>query len=116
MGLIVFMSIFVKILYAEIPDISIKSEIIHFKQWLDPVLLFFILFNIVDNKETCDRSFIRFVFFIITIHFNTTFCNIRFNKLQSRTINISIQGRAGGFGAAGEYAISLVLLFPFFYQ
>jgi len=54
MGLVVLMSIFVKILRNEIPNISIMNEVLGFKAWLNPVLLFFILFNIIDDEETCN--------------------------------------------------------------
>ena len=112
MGLIVFMSIFVKILYAEIPDISIKSEIIHFKQWLDPVLLFFILFNIVDNKETCDGVLLGLCFLLLLFILAQLSATYGFSDYNAKYI--SIQGRTGGFGAPGEYAITLVLFLPIF--
>ena len=49
MVFIVLMSTFVKIFRGEIPNISIMNEILGFKRWLNPVLLLFILFNIIDE-------------------------------------------------------------------
>ena len=112
MGFVVFMSIFVKILYAEVPNISIKSEIIIFKQWLDPVLLFFILFNIVDNKETCDGVLLGLCFLILLFILAQLFATYGFLSLNAK--RIYNYGRTGGFGAPGEYAITLVLFLPMF--
>ena len=111
MGFIVFMSIFVKILRGEIPDISIKNEIILFKAWLNPLLLFFILFNIIDDKKTCNRTLLGlcFLFFALIVTQLLATFGITGYKAES----MEIHGRAGGFGAAGEYAITLVLFFPF---
>ena len=112
MGFIVFISIFIKILYAEVPNISIKSEIMQFKQWLNPVLLFFILFNIVNDKETCDVILLGLCFLILSLILTQVFATYGLSSYRAETINM--RGRVGGFGAAGEYAISLVLLFPLF--
>jgi len=111
MILIVLLSIPVKIYHGEIPGISIKSEIIDFKQWFNPVLLFFILFNIINDKKTCNRVIFGLCFvFVVTIllQLSGTF-GITHYAAQS----IDKHGRAGGFGAAGVFSVSLVLLLPF---
>ena len=65
LGVIVLASIFVKILRGEIPNISIRAEITGLKQWINPVLLFFILFNIIENEETCNRTLWGLCFLVI---------------------------------------------------
>jgi O-antigen ligase len=111
MGLVVLMSIFVKILRYEIPNISIMNEIILFKAWLNRVLLFFIFFNIIDDEETCNRTLLGLCFLFLALIVNQLLAIIGITGYRAESIAQS--GRIGGFGAAGEYAITLVLFFPF---
>ena len=111
MILIVVLSIPIKMYHGEIPGISIKSEIIDFKQWINPILLFFIFFNIINDKKTCNRAlFSLCLVFVVAIllQLSATF-GITHYAAQS----IDEHGRAGGFAAAGVFAVSLVLLLPF---
>lgn len=111
MGLVVLMSIFVKILRDEIPNISIVNEIMLFKGWLNPVLLFFIIFNIVDDEETCNRTLLGLCFLFLALIVTQLLATFGITGYKAETV--AKLGRAGGFGAAGEYAITLVLFFPF---
>ena len=111
MGLVVLMSIFVKILRYEIPNISIMNEIILFKGWLNPVLLFFILFNIIDDEETCNQILLGLCFLFLALIVTQLFAT--FGITGYKAASIARRGRVGAFGAAGEYAITLVLFFPF---
>ncbi|MDL1980218.1 MAG: O-antigen ligase family protein [Deltaproteobacteria bacterium] len=111
MGLVVLMSIFVKILRGEIPDISIMNEVLGFKAWLNPVLLFFILFNIVDDEETCNQALLGLYFLFLALILTQLLATFGITGYKAESI---VQhGRAGGFSAAGVYAVSLVLFFPF---
>ena len=60
---VVILSIPYKILMDEIPRISLKREIISLKDWLDPFLVFFIMYNIIDNEKLCMRAFFALVIF-----------------------------------------------------
>jgi len=111
MGLVVLMSIFVKILRGEIPDISIMNEIILFKAWLNPVLLFFILFNIIDDEETCNRTLLGLYFLFLALIVTQLLATFGITGYKAEVI--AKLGRAGGFSASGVYAVSLVLFFPF---
>ena len=111
MGLVVLVSIFVKILRYEIPNISIMNEVLGFKAWLNPVLLFFILFNIIDDEETCNRTLLGLCFLFLALIVTQLLAT--FGITGYKVESIAQLGRAGGFGAAGEYAITLVLFFPF---
>jgi len=108
---IVLMSIFVKILRYEIPNISIMNEILDFKRWLNPVLLFFILFNIIDEEKTCYRTLLGLCFLFAALILTQLFATFGITDYAAQAM--AHHGRAGGFGAAGEYAITLVLFFPF---
>jgi len=111
MGLVVLMSIFVKILRYEIPNISIINEVLGFKAWLNPVLLFFILFNIIDDEETCNQTLLGLCFLFLALILTQLFATFGISGYKAESV--AKFGRAGGFGAAGEYAITLVLFFPF---
>jgi O-antigen ligase len=111
MGLVVLMSIFVKILRGEIPNISIMNEVLGFKGWLNPVLLFFILFNIIDDEKTCNQALLGLCFLFLALILTQLSATFGITDYAARSMDK--HGRAGGFGAAGEYAITLVLFFPF---
>ena len=110
MGLVVLMSIFVKILRGEIPNISIMNEILSFKAWLNPVLLFFILFNIIDDENTCNQILLGLGVLFLSLILNQLFALSGFTSYRAQMI--AKMGRIGGFSAAGVYAVSLVLFFP----
>ena len=112
MGFIVSMSIFVKILHSEIYNVSVKSEIIQFKGWLDPVLLFLILYNIADNRDTCNGVLFGMSLLYLALILTQLTAVYGFSGYKEE--KILRQGRVGGYGAAGEYAISLVLFLPFY--
>lgn len=111
MGLVVLMSIFVKILRYEIPNINIMNEVLGFKAWLNPVLLFFILFNIVDDEETCNQVLLGLYFLFLALILTQLLAILGIIGYKAELI--AKHGRASGFGATGEYAITLVLFFPF---
>jgi len=111
MGLVVLMSIFVKIFRGEIPNISIMDEVLGFKAWLNPVLLFFILFNIIDDEKICDQALLGLYFLFVALILTQLSATFGITDYADRSM--AKHGRAGGFGAAGEYAITLVLFFPF---
>jgi O-antigen ligase len=104
-------SAFVKILKAEIPDVSILGEIIIFKTWLNPVLLFFILFNIINDEETCNKTLFGLCLLVFVLILTQLLATFGITNYGARSIERF--GRVGGFGAAGEYAITLALLLPF---
>lgn len=110
-GYFFFLSIFIKLIHAEIPNISILREIIWFKGWLDPVLLFLIIFNILDNKRECNNVLLGLCllfFALLVVQLSTTFGIYDFSHGV-----LEKSGRAGGLRAPGEHAIALVLFLPF---
>lgn len=111
MGLVVLMSIFVKILRGEIPNISIMNEVLGFKAWLNPVVLFFILFNIIDDEETCNQTLLGLYFLFVALILTQLSATFGITDYAARSM--AKYGRAGGFSATGVYAVSLVLFFPF---
>jgi O-antigen ligase len=110
MAFIVLISVFVKIIRGEIPNLSLMHELLNFKGWLNPVLLFFIFFNIVDNEKTCDQILLGLSFLFIALIIAQL--SATFGITSYKADIMAKHGRAGGFGAAGEYAITLALFFP----
>ncbi len=111
MCFMVLMSIFVKYFRAEIPDISFAREVISFKQWLNPLLLFFTLFNIIDDEKTCDYALMGLCILFLALIFTQLLATYGITSYQAQSM--AKHGRAGAFGAAGEYAVTLALFFPF---
>ena len=111
LGYIILSSIIVKLFRAEIPNISIKTEVMTFKQWLDPVILFIILFNIIDDKETCKKMLLGLCILLIAFIITQLLAIYGISDYQAE--KVIKDGRIGSFGAAGTYSITLVLLTPF---
>lgn len=63
MILMMLLSIPVKIFRAEIPNINIFREILAIKTWLDPIIIFFVLFNVIDDEKTCKRALFGLIVF-----------------------------------------------------
>jgi O-antigen ligase len=102
-------SICIKSWIGEIQGISITEELIYFKNWSNPLILFFVVVNIVDDRKTCNNTLFGLLVFII-ITALTMFLG-KFGII-SFAQHISIQGRTAGFGNPNEYAILLVLFLP----
>ena len=107
---VVVISIPNKISRAEIPNISVLKEIINLKSWLNPILLFFILFNVVDDEKTCNSALVGLGFLFMAVILNQLFAMAGLTNYGSNIL--SRMGRVGGFGAAGVYAVSLAVFFP----
>jgi O-antigen ligase len=110
MGFVVLVSIFVKVIRGEIPNLSLMNELLDFKGWLTPLLLFFIFFNIVDDEKTCDQILLSLSFLFIALIIAQLSATYGITSYKADIM--AKHGRAGGFGAAGEYAITLALFFP----
>jgi len=85
---VVLASIPIKILLDEIPNISVMKEIINAKSWTNPLILFFILVNIIDNEKTWNNIQLGLVLFLLLTVLST------------------------GFAEANQYAGFLVLFIP----
>jgi len=56
LSLVVLCSILVKYSLGEIYYISIKEEVITFKKWVTPLIIFFLLYTIIDDEKTIKGS------------------------------------------------------------
>lgn len=99
----------IKFLFNEVPGITLWGELTLLKGWLNPVLLFFILYNTLDDERHCRLVlFGLFVFFAVTV---VTAISASSGFLQLGTIKVA-QDRSAGFAEPNQYAAYLVLFLP----
>jgi O-antigen ligase len=110
LGFFVLLAIPIKMLRGEIPNLNIFNQILGFKNWLNPILLFFILFNIINDEKTCNRMLtgLSLLFLALILNQFAIFLGITEHGAQV----LDRFGRTGGFSAPGTYAITLVLFLP----
>lgn len=109
--LIALFSIPLKWMLGEISNFSIVRELIYLKSWSNPFILFFIVFNIVDDKSACDKTLVGlFVFLMVTV---LSVLFITYSGANLGTLKVVQEGRSAGFAEPNQYATFLVLFIPF---
>jgi len=106
---VVLASIPIKILLDEIPNISVMKEIINAKSWTNPLILFFILVNIIDNEKTWNNIQLGLVLFLLLTVLSTLL--VTYGVVEIGTLRVH-KGRSAGFAEANQYAGFLVLFIP----
>ncbi len=106
---IMLISIPLKILVQDIDQISYLSEFASFKHWINPWIFFFLLYNIVDQKEICEKSITALIvlLFLIVI---TVLVEL-YGGVELGTTGEKL-GRSAGFAEANQFAAYLVLMTP----
>lgn len=102
-------SILVKLVLGEIPNTTVLEEIISFKSWANPLLLFFVVFNILDDEKSCKKALIGLAFLLIISA--TTMLMVTTGLIELPTIWLK-RSRSAGFGNPVDYASYLVLFIP----
>jgi len=110
LSLVVLFSILVKLFLGEIPNISIREEIVSFKKWVTPFFLFFILVNIIDDEKTL-KGTVRGLIILLAVTAITAPL-ISKNILNIGHVSQSFKGRAAGFGGENAFASYLVMFIP----
>ena len=103
-------SILIKQILAEVPNINIRLEIMSFKNWFDPFIVFFVVFNICDKKGTVKATIFGLTLFVTLTSITTPL--ISTGILNIGHLNIALVGRAAGFGGENSFASFLVLFIP----
>jgi len=107
-------SILIKIMLGEVQIIRISQEIIILKNLCEPFLLFFIIFNLLETEEDCQRA-IRGLLILLVLTLLTMFLVtsgiIEFGRLKVYSGEYSA-GRSSGFGNPNDYASYLVIFIP----
>ena len=107
---VVAASVPIKFMLNEIKQLTLLNEIIALKSWVNPILLFFILYNVLDDSKTCKKILLLLVIFLIvtliSVHLEVLGL-IHIGKLKV------VQGaRSAGFVEPNQYAAYLVLFIP----
>ena len=103
-------SIFIKQILGEVPNINMRHEIIKFKNWVDPFIVFIVFFSILDKKSTIKATILGLIIFVNLTSITTPL--ISTGILSIGHSNIKFAGRAAGFGGENEYASFIVLFIP----
>jgi O-antigen ligase len=110
MILMALVSIPIKIWIAEVPNRGVIGEIIYWKNWTNPFILFFILFNTIDNEKTCRGILLGLILFLFVTALTTPLISLGVIRLG--TLHGFYEGRAMGFASPNQYASFLVLFIP----
>ena len=112
--LVFAISIPIKIMLGEVQNIRISQEIIIFKNLCEPFLFFFIIFNLLETEEDCQKAIrgllILLVLTVLTM-FLVTYGIMEFGRLKVLSGTYSA-GRSSGFGNPNDYASYLILFLP----
>lgn len=109
MILTALVSIPLKIWYDEVPNRGVLGEIIYWKDWADPYILFFILFNIIDDEKSCKGVLFGLILFLFVTALTTPLISL---GVIYRKLPEFYYGRAAGFAEPNQYASFLVLFIP----
>lgn len=110
MILTALVSIPLKIWYGEIPNRGILGEVIYWKDWADPFILFFILFNVIDDERSCKGVLFGLIMFLFITALTTPLISL--GVIHIRKLPEFYYGRAAGFSDPNQYASFLVLFIP----
>ena len=107
---IALLSIALKVWHGEFNQDKIASDLISLKNWVNPFIIFFILFNIIDDKKNCEK--IILALFILVVVTAITSPLISLGLVNIGHVKSFYAGRASGFDDPNVYAAFLVLFIP----
>ncbi len=107
---VVCVSIPVKFLLNEVPDISLFKEIVSLKGWVDPILLFLILYNTINDEKSSRWVMAGLIVFLVVTMISAI--GISTGLFQLGRLKVVHGGRSEGFVEPNQYAAYLVLFFP----
>lgn len=112
--MIFYMAISIILHVLSVQQASLKEEIVNFKNYLNPWILFFLMTTLVNDKKTCERSISALNLFLIVTVFATLVQNYTGFNLGTHLSGASWRDRSAGFADPNEYAAFLVLFLPLF--
>lgn len=110
LSFVVLLSPLIKLLLGEIPNINIRTELVDLKRWANPLILFFILFNIVDDEKTAKRIIFGLIILLTVAALTTPLISLGIIKIGH--INNAFNGKAAAFGGSNSFASYLVMFIP----
>jgi len=103
-------SIFLKIIYREVASVSLIDEIISLKNWSNPLMLFVIIYNTIEDETDCRKALLGLIFLLFACVLTTQlFITGVIPQLGGKVYKM---GRASGFVEPNQYASYLVLFIP----
>lgn len=112
--MIIGVSIFLNIDRSGIQPTSLKDEIVSYKEFLNPWLLFLLITSLIRDKRNCDRILSALIVFFIVTVFAVLIQNFLGINLGTHIKAHAYIGRSAGFSEANQYAAYLVLFLPLF--
>lgn len=110
MVFIVIISIPIKILSPEFQRVRVFSEIIMLKNWSEGIFLFFILYNLFEEKMLCTGAVWGLM--LLFMFSNLTMLLDWHGILNIAGISPNRLGESSGFGNPNDYAAFMLLFFP----
>lgn len=104
-------SILLKFIILERYDLKLIGEMVSLKKWVQPWIFFFLIYNIIDDKETCKRTILG-MNFLMTLTILATFSDVIGITDFGTSGDLTWEGRYAGFAESNQYAAFLVLLLP----
>ena len=86
------------------------ADIIMLKKWLNPFIIFFCIYNILNNENTCKKTLYSLNAILLLSALITPLYSIGF--LNEHVKFDFYEGRAAAFAEPNQYAAYLVLFFP----
>ena len=107
------LSIPIKLLLNEVPNVSLYEELVTLKNWSNPYILFFVLYNTINDEKTCYRLLTAIMIFLMVTVVSTLI--VYSGLLHMGMLNVQ-KGRSAGFAEPNQYAALLALFVPIFYD
>lgn len=112
--IIIALSIFTNVYGSGIQTTSLKKEIVSYKNFLNPWLLFFLITTLIRDKRICEQLISGLILFLVVTVFSVLIQNYLGIDLGTHMTARSYKGRSAGFAEANQYATFLVLFIPLF--
>ncbi|MDD2389426.1 MAG: O-antigen ligase family protein [Desulfobacterales bacterium] len=110
MTFVVVISIVLKEIRGHAGDMILRDEMIALKSWLNPLVLFVVVYNIIDDEVTNSRVILGLmVLLAVTV---TTTQLVTYGIVDPVSDKVFEDGRAAGFVEPNQYASYLVLFIP----
>lgn len=102
-------SILVKTIHAEV-SVNLIDEVVYFKGWVTPFIIFLIVFNVIEDKRSCKFALIGLILLLAATLFSTVL--VGYDWVQLHSVGIFKGGRIAGLGDPNQYACYLSLFLP----
>jgi O-antigen ligase len=110
LSFVVLVSTVIKLVLGEIPNINMRTELVSFKRWANPLILFFILFNIVDDEKTAKGTVLGLIILLAVAALTTPLISLGIIKIGH--LSKLFEGRAAAFGGPNSFSSYLVMFIP----